>query len=556
MAILGQFRDLDRPDQFVWLRGFDDMTARHAALTAFYSGPVWKAHGAAASATMVAVDDVLLLRPAAAGAGLSLRSVRRDEPRSSAIVIAIADRTAAGDPAGTLRGDVVPALATLGVVDARLVRDRPEREHVPAVAGPPRRRPRVDRRDRRRRPPRRRRRGGSDGRRRRHRAAPRPDGPIAARRVLNTGRPGGGPERAATMGRIWFAGRMSGGVASTAGERHAIVRSPADVLRLVVAAVVVVVVLLVEWLVGDSLVAFASDLLRGLDAVPQWIVDVIVIGTRVLAVVVIGGGLCWTLYRRRWRLLISTVAAAALAVALFAALDWLVDTDPGRDLVETGPSLGPLTSDGSVSAASVAAVAGVLTAAAPWLSRRWREIGWVLVLGLSFLTFLQARGVLRHDRGGGRRLAERGRRARRRRGTVAAADGGRGHRRAALRGPALGATRAGGRRRTRLDPVLRHQRGRHSAVHQSARHRRAQRRSPVPALPSRATPRPRRRATVRVAAPQRRARGVRRAERVRGRGPHAAAARVGDGRAERVRARLRADRGQVARPPRTGGDLR
>lgn len=28
MQVLGQFRDLDRPDRFVWLRGFSDMEAR------------------------------------------------------------------------------------------------------------------------------------------------------------------------------------------------------------------------------------------------------------------------------------------------------------------------------------------------------------------------------------------------------------------------------------------------------------------------------------------------------------------------------------------------
>ena len=27
-TVLGQFRDLDRPDRFVWLRGFKDMAAR------------------------------------------------------------------------------------------------------------------------------------------------------------------------------------------------------------------------------------------------------------------------------------------------------------------------------------------------------------------------------------------------------------------------------------------------------------------------------------------------------------------------------------------------
>ena len=63
MAILGQFRDLDRPDRFVWLRGFADMSTRAAALTAFYTGAAWRAHGAAANATMVDCDDVLLLRP-------------------------------------------------------------------------------------------------------------------------------------------------------------------------------------------------------------------------------------------------------------------------------------------------------------------------------------------------------------------------------------------------------------------------------------------------------------------------------------------------------------
>ncbi len=62
MAVLGQFRDLDHPDQFVWLRGFTDMRSRHDGLTAFYSGPVWKEHGPAANATMLDCDNVLLLR--------------------------------------------------------------------------------------------------------------------------------------------------------------------------------------------------------------------------------------------------------------------------------------------------------------------------------------------------------------------------------------------------------------------------------------------------------------------------------------------------------------
>jgi NIPSNAP len=64
MRILGQFRDLARPDRFVWLRGFADMEARRGALEGFYFGPVWREHGRAANVTMLDSDNVLLLHPA------------------------------------------------------------------------------------------------------------------------------------------------------------------------------------------------------------------------------------------------------------------------------------------------------------------------------------------------------------------------------------------------------------------------------------------------------------------------------------------------------------
>ncbi|MET9515630.1 NIPSNAP family protein [Streptomyces sp. NPDC002994] len=69
MTVLGQFRDLDDPDRFVWLRGFDDMPRRAEALESFYGGPVWQAHRDKANATMADSDDVLLLRPASPRGG-------------------------------------------------------------------------------------------------------------------------------------------------------------------------------------------------------------------------------------------------------------------------------------------------------------------------------------------------------------------------------------------------------------------------------------------------------------------------------------------------------
>ena len=69
MTIVGQFRDLDDPDRFVWIRGFASMPARARALASFYGGPAWKAHSAAANATMIDSDNVLLLRPVTARSG-------------------------------------------------------------------------------------------------------------------------------------------------------------------------------------------------------------------------------------------------------------------------------------------------------------------------------------------------------------------------------------------------------------------------------------------------------------------------------------------------------
>ncbi|MFE7566432.1 NIPSNAP family protein [Streptomyces sp. NPDC057539] len=82
MVVLGQFRDLDDPDCFVWLRGFQDMAVRHHALTAFYGGPVWAEHGPQANATMIDSDDVLLLRPLSDGGGFAVSPSER--PRAGA----------------------------------------------------------------------------------------------------------------------------------------------------------------------------------------------------------------------------------------------------------------------------------------------------------------------------------------------------------------------------------------------------------------------------------------------------------------------------------------
>lgn len=86
--VIGQFRDLDDPDRFVWIRGFSGMEARREALSAFYGGPVWQAHRDAANPTMLDSDNVLLLKPARTDDGFEPGS-RGAGPSGSVLTAAI-----------------------------------------------------------------------------------------------------------------------------------------------------------------------------------------------------------------------------------------------------------------------------------------------------------------------------------------------------------------------------------------------------------------------------------------------------------------------------------
>jgi glycosyltransferase 2 family protein len=178
-----------------------------------------------------------------------------------------------------------------------------------------------------------------------------------------------------------IAGHTESWSSSSAAAAPRIARSPADILRLIVAVAVAVALLLVEALFGETLVGFGSDLLRGLDAVPAWMIDLVVVGTRILAVVVFGGGLVWAVVRRQWRMLLTVALAAALAGLLVALEEALIDQDEGRTLVDVGIGAGPLSGDRFLTVWGVGAIAAVLTAAAPWMSRWMRRAAWALLIG-------------------------------------------------------------------------------------------------------------------------------------------------------------------------------
>lgn len=121
MTIVGQFRDRRRSDRFVWIRGFMDMQSRYTALEQFYEGPTWAEHRKAANETMLAVDDVRLLKPSKPETAfhLDLSSRPAVGERRSALAV-LAGIHALQQPANAIvmslfEDHVVPALEGHGV---------------------------------------------------------------------------------------------------------------------------------------------------------------------------------------------------------------------------------------------------------------------------------------------------------------------------------------------------------------------------------------------------------------------------------------------------------
>jgi hypothetical protein len=135
MEVIGQFGDLGDPDRFVWLRGFADLPSRAAGLSAFYGGPVWRAHGAAANATMLDSDDVLLLRPAGRDTGFLLDASVRNAPAESLVVATIHYLEGrAADFVDYFDAQLLPLLVATGATPlARLVTE-PADNNFPALA--------------------------------------------------------------------------------------------------------------------------------------------------------------------------------------------------------------------------------------------------------------------------------------------------------------------------------------------------------------------------------------------------------------------------------------
>jgi tRNA A-37 threonylcarbamoyl transferase component Bud32 len=175
------------------------------------------------------------------------------------------------------------------------------------------------------------------------------------------------------------------------GQAHAdvsIERSPADVLRVVVAVAALALFLLLDRLFGDSVITFTGQLLDGFDEIPGWIFSLLLGLTRLGVAVALVAGFVAVLRFRMWRALITTAVAAGVGL-LFALIVDAFQFDP--NLVRPDEDLlGRLGGPEFPSATGLAVAAAVLTAAAPWLPRSWRQAGWTLLVAMAVCHFITA----------------------------------------------------------------------------------------------------------------------------------------------------------------------
>lgn len=165
--------------------------------------------------------------------------------------------------------------------------------------------------------------------------------------------------------------------------------SPVDALRMVLAAAGLLVVLLLDWLVGDDVLTFFGDVLAGFATIDEGVVTAIVVAVRVATLAFLAVGFVLALLRGRWSFLATVALGGAVGAVLVLLVDNLLDASVDA-VLSSKDLLSVLGDEGFPTAAGLAAVTGVVAAGVPWFERRWRRLGWLLVVLLGLVRALTA----------------------------------------------------------------------------------------------------------------------------------------------------------------------
>ena len=178
------------------------------------------------------------------------------------------------------------------------------------------------------------------------------------------------------------------GVGATQEEIRRYVRSPEDVLRLVVFAAIALVLLGLTLWVEDSVLGFEEDIVALLGFLSPTIERVLLGSLEVLIVIVTLTLLVIPLSTRRYRLFGYLFAASIVASVLMSLVDALVERQVSTLLVNELAQRAGIGDDVSVGPAGLAQLVAVFVAFGPFVSRRWQRAGAVTVVIVTLLSLL------------------------------------------------------------------------------------------------------------------------------------------------------------------------
>ncbi len=183
---------------------------------------------------------------------------------------------------------------------------------------------------------------------------------------------------------------MSAAIVIDEPERPRHARLPSDLLRLIVALVVVAVGLVIVGLLDDVSRGLTVEVIDAAEALPDPVVVTGILAVQMVAWFVPVAAVGVLLLRRTYRRL----ALVALAAAVAAGVAWVLDTtlldrlgveavtvEPPSWICEPAGSAerACVPGDGFPSAVYLAGFAAGFSVLAPWLSRRWRRAGTLLI---------------------------------------------------------------------------------------------------------------------------------------------------------------------------------
>jgi glycosyltransferase 2 family protein len=156
--------------------------------------------------------------------------------------------------------------------------------------------------------------------------------------------------------------------------------SPGDVFRLLIGVGLSLTGLLLMSVGRETLRGFEEDLASALARLPNQVEDGLLAVAQMLAAIVPVVGIGYVLLQRRFTLLVQLVAAAVVAALAMMVADAMLQDERLLDLLDrfdTGS--GGIFARWFPSSWYVAQAVAVVTAAAPWMTRRWRRAAWLAV---------------------------------------------------------------------------------------------------------------------------------------------------------------------------------